>query len=62
LGRPATTAAREAIEAWIRERERAALDEEIETYASEVAGTAADLDEDLERAAIERLVRPRRKR
>ena len=61
-GRPATTLAREAIEAWIEDRERAAVHEAIAAYAAEVAGTSADLDEDLEQAGIDHLVdgRPRR--
>jgi predicted DNA-binding protein len=61
-GRPATALAREAIEAWVEEREREAVHEAIATYASEMAGTEADLDEDLERAGIEHLAGPRRKR
>jgi predicted DNA-binding protein len=61
-GRPATTLAREAIESWIAERERHALHREIVDYANEMARTTADLDEDLEKAGIEHLVRRRRKR
>ena len=61
-GRPATTLAREAIEAWIEEREREAIDEAITAYASEMARTSADLDEDLERAGIEHLLGGRQKR
>ena len=60
--RPATSLAREAIEAWVDERERQAVDEAIATYATEMAGSAADLDEDLEQAAIEHLRGRRRKR
>jgi len=51
-GRPATSVAREAIESWVEERERQAVHEAIATYATEMAGTAADLDEALERAAL----------
>ncbi len=61
-GRPATTLAREAIEAWIEERQRLAVHEAIAEYAAEMAGGPADLDTDLERAGIEHLVPPRRKR
>jgi predicted DNA-binding protein len=61
-GRPATALAREAIEAWIEEREREAVHEAITVYASEMAGTSADLDEDLERAAMAHLRGTRRKR
>jgi hypothetical protein len=61
-GRTATTLAREAIESWIEERERDAVHEAISDYASEMAGSAADLDEDLERTGIEHLVGKRRKR
>ena len=60
--RPATALAREAIEAWIAERERHAVHEAIADYASEMAGTPADLDTDLEKAGVEHLVRKRRKR
>jgi predicted DNA-binding protein len=59
-GRPATTAVREAIEAWIKERERQAVHEAIAEYATEMAGTPADLDEDLERAAVDHLARRRK--
>ena len=51
-GRPTTSIAREAIESWVEERERQAVHEAIAAYATEMAGTAADLDESLERAAI----------
>jgi hypothetical protein len=53
--------AREAIEAWIKERERQAVHDAIAEYATEMAGTAADLDEDLERAAVDHLLARRRK-
>ncbi|MBI3782977.1 MAG: hypothetical protein HY270_06205 [Deltaproteobacteria bacterium] len=59
--RPATSLARQAIEAWVDERERQAVHEAIATYATEMAGTSADLDEDLEQAAIEHLRGRRRK-
>lgn len=61
-GRPATTLAREAIEAWIEERQRQAVHEAIAEYAEEMAGSPADLDEDLEKASVEHFVSPRRRR
>jgi predicted DNA-binding protein len=61
-GRPATTLARDAIEAWIREREREQVSDHIAEYAAQMAGSAADLDPVLERAAIDRLRHKRRKR
>ena len=61
-GRPATTLAREAIEAWIEERERHAVHQAIVDYANEMAGSLADLDADLEQAGVEHLVPRRRKR
>jgi|ERR687891_2077812 hypothetical protein len=53
LRRPATVIAREAIEAWVRERERAVVREAIATYAVRHAGSAVDLDRALERAGLE---------
>lgn len=61
-GRPATTLAREAIETWIRERERQQVSDDISTYASAVAGSVADLDPVLERAATDHVLGTRRKR
>jgi hypothetical protein len=62
LGRPATAVAREAIELWLQERKRAVVREAIAAYAVQHAGTPADLDPDLERAALEawRVRKPRR--
>ena len=62
LRQPATVVAREAIEAWLRERKRAGVREAIATYALKHAGTAADLDPSLESAALELLrgKKPRR--
>ena len=62
LRQPATVVAREAIEAWLRERKRAGVREAIATYAVKHAGTTADLDPSLERASLELLRRgkPRR--
>lgn len=50
---PATVLAREAIEAWLIEREKEQLHQAITDYAQEVAGSSADLDPDLEEAATE---------
>jgi hypothetical protein len=55
LRQPATVVAREAIEAWLRERKRAGVHEAIATYAVKHAGTEADLDRALERASLELL-------
>lgn len=52
-GVPATVLAREAIEEWLERRRRERIAEEIRAYAVEVAGTVADLDEDIEDAALE---------
>ncbi|MFW5920853.1 MAG: hypothetical protein ACOCUS_03350 [Polyangiales bacterium] len=52
---PATVIAREAIESYLYERRRAALHDEMAAYARDVAGTADDLDEELEAAAVEHL-------
>jgi hypothetical protein len=62
LRQPATAVAREAIEAWLRERKRAGVREAIATYALKHAGTAADLDPSLESASLELLrgKKPRR--
>jgi predicted transcriptional regulator len=61
-GKPATELAREAIETALRERRRAKLDESIAGYAAAEAGTGADLDADLERAAIQHLVKVKKAR
>lgn len=61
-GHPATGLARDAIAAWLEERERLAVHEEIASYAREVAGSPADLDPALEKAAVEHLVGKRPKR
>lgn len=54
---PATTLAREAVDAWLRQQLRKARQAAIEDYASEMAGTRLDLDSDLESAAIEHLMK-----
>ena len=53
---PATEVARAAIDCWLRVREARALAQAIHAYASEAAGSAADLDADLEAAAVEHLL------
>jgi hypothetical protein len=61
---PATVLARRAIEAWLAERQRAAVHEAVAAYAARHAGTELDLDPALEQAAIEalRTARPDRRR
>ncbi|MCO5171811.1 MAG: hypothetical protein M9894_36375 [Planctomycetes bacterium] len=63
-GRPATEIAREAIRRWIDSHRRALRRAAVAEYAAAMAGTGADLDPDLERAAVEHLrdVRGRKKR
>lgn len=61
LEQPATVVARGAIEAWLREHRKALLREAIAAYATEQAGTAADLDPSLEKAGLE-VLRARRRR
>lgn len=53
---PATTLAREAIDRWLAERQRAAVHDAISEYAQAAAGTADDLDPPLEEAAVEHLL------
>jgi hypothetical protein len=53
---PATALAREAIEFWLRQQLRRVRHDAISAYAAEKAGTALDLDTELERAGIEHLV------
>jgi len=50
--RPAYDLAREAIEAWLREQERASVHGEIAAYAREQAGSCDDLDPALEKAGL----------
>ncbi len=52
---PATVLAREAIDFWLRQQLRRTRHQAIAAYAVEMAGTALDLDGDLEAAAIEHL-------
>jgi hypothetical protein len=44
------------VEEWVRQQRVNAVHEELASYAQAHAGTAADLDETLEGAAIEHLV------
>lgn len=53
---PATELARRAIELLLRERRKAALHESIAVYAAKHAGTAGDLDEEIEAASVEHLL------
>lgn len=53
--RPATQVVKQAVEYWLDEQERLTLHEEIAAYAAQAAGTSADLDTDLEAAALEHL-------
>jgi predicted DNA-binding protein len=53
--RPATQLARQAVEYWLEEQERLTLHEEIAAYAARQAGSADDLDEELETAGLELL-------
>ena len=59
---PATTLAREAIDAWLRNQLRQARHDSIAAYAAEMAGTDLDLDSDLESAGIQHLVKTRKRR
>ena len=61
-GRPATEIARSAIECWLQERRKAEIYEAVAAYAAQWAGTSADLDPDLEAAAVECLLATDRRR
>lgn len=54
--KPATELARRAIELLLQERRKAALHDSIALYAAKHAGTASDLDEELEAASVEHLI------
>ena len=60
--RPATALARQAIEDWLRQREKAALRDAIAVYAAEHAGGDVDLDKELEAAAVEHLLEEGKRR
>ncbi len=51
-----------ALPATLHERERQAIHKAIETYATEMAGSAADLDQGLEATGIEHLRNRRHRR
>jgi predicted transcriptional regulator len=51
--RPANAVARDAIAFWIEQRRQERIDKEIAAYAEAVAGTAEDLDSELEAASLE---------
>ena len=57
---PATTLAREAIDAWLNDQARKAQHQAIAQYAADMAGSPLDLDRDLEAAGIEQIT-PRTK-
>lgn len=59
---PATTLAREAIDAWLKDQMRKARHNAIAEYAAEMAGTDLDLDHELESAGIEQLIKTHRER
>ena len=52
---PATTLARDAIDWWLHAQEKAALHQAIAEYAAKYAGTALDLDKELEAASLAHL-------
>lgn len=54
---PATALAREAIDSWLRQQLRKARHDAIAAFAAEGVGTSLDLDEELEAAGIEHLVK-----
>lgn len=54
-GQPATALAREALAHWLAGRRRQRRHRQIATFAAAHAGTAIDLDTDLERAGVESL-------
>jgi predicted DNA-binding protein len=53
--KPATQLVKQAVEYWLDQQEKLILHEEIARYAAESAGTADDLDESFETAALEHL-------
>lgn len=54
---PATTLARDAIDAWLRDQTRKARHNAIAEFAAKMAGSDLDLDHEMEAAAIEHLMR-----
>lgn len=55
-GLPATEIAREAIRGALKRQQQAELRESIRRYATAMAGTSYDLDEELESAGLEVLL------
>jgi predicted DNA-binding protein len=53
--KPATQLVKQAVEYWLEEQEKLALHEEIARYATEIAGTRDDLDEQFEDVGVEHL-------
>lgn len=53
---PETVVARDAIDNWLKQREKDALHKQIAAYANAHAGSDVDLDEELELASIEHLL------
>jgi Arc/MetJ-type ribon-helix-helix transcriptional regulator len=51
--RAATEVVREALTQWLDNRRRQRIADEIEAYARACAGTAEDLDSELERASLD---------
>ena len=54
-GIPATTIVREAVGGWIHDQKAKRLRDEIAVYALDMAGRSADLDPELEAAAMAEL-------
>jgi hypothetical protein len=55
MKRPATSVAREAIEAWLRHCRKVARHQAISEFAKEFAGSEYDLDSQLEAAGVDHL-------
>jgi predicted transcriptional regulator len=53
---PATEVARRAIELLLEQRRKSILHDAIASYAAQHAGTASDLDEELEVASVKHLL------
>lgn len=53
--KPANAVARDAIVQWLESRHQARIDAAVQVYATTVAGTAEDLDVELEAAGLELL-------
>ncbi|ETW94514.1 MAG: hypothetical protein ETSY1_34505 [Candidatus Entotheonella factor] len=53
IQQPAGMLAQQAIANWLQQRQKSSISENIQTYAEQHAGTAMDLDTDLEAASLE---------